>query len=248
MTSADDEMVRVRRERAVQRDDVAALPELVEAHVADPEFQETLIDVGIVGDHLAPEVPRQPGDERSDPSGADDADGLAGEVEADKPVEGEVAVAHPVVGLVDATVQRQDQRDRVLGDRVRRVGGDPHDVEAEPGGCHEVDVVEPGAAERDVANPDRGECREGGVIEHVVHEHAHRLGAVGERYRRQPQPILELDDLMTRQLVGAAKRHRFVRLGRVHRNSHPASIPSPWALQVIVRSRASGGPAGSPRA
>ena len=230
-------MVRLRGQRAVQGDDVAALPDLVESDVPDPQIGERLIDDGIVGDHVAAEVPREAGHDGADLAGADDADGLAGEVEADEPVEGEVAVADPVVRLVDAAVERQDQRDRVLGHGVRRVRRYSHDVEAEPAGRREVDVVEAGAAERDVAHACCRECGHRGLVEHVVHEHADGLRPVGERHRRQPQPVLELDDLMAEALVGAPEGRRLVRLGRVHRDSHRPSIPS---VRVVALASSSG--------
>ena len=90
----------------------------VDGHVLDAEFEEVLVGERIDGEHPASQVPEQPGHDRTDPAGADDAGRLAGEVEADEAVEREVAVTDAVVGTVDAPVQREDERQGVLGDRV----------------------------------------------------------------------------------------------------------------------------------
>ncbi len=52
-------------------------------------------------------------------------------VEADKPVEGKIEFTNPVVGAMDLAVERQEQADCVLGDRMGRIGGDADNPESE---------------------------------------------------------------------------------------------------------------------
>ena len=162
-----------------------------------PRSARAAVDEGSWAMHIAPEVPRQPGDEGADPAGADDTDGLAGEVEADESVEGEVAVAHTVVRLVDAAVQREDQRDRVLGNCVRRVRRTR--TTSSPAGrrrpgrrcCTRRSAVRRGAPP---PPPSAVEGRHHRSTSFTNTQTASRAG--GEWDRRQPQPVLELDDHM----------------------------------------------------
>ena len=110
--------------------------------------------------------------------GADNAGGLAVQVEADESVEREVEVVHAVVGARDFAIEREQQRDGVFGDGVGRVGRDARDREAEFLRGGEIDAVETGAAQRDVLHAEPGERFEARPVHAVVHEDADRLRAV----------------------------------------------------------------------
>lgn len=74
---------------------------------------------------------------------ADEADGLAVQIEAEQAVEQKVALAHAVVRLVVLAHDGEDHPDCELGDGLGRVGGHAHDGEPVRAGGGEVDVVEP---------------------------------------------------------------------------------------------------------
>ena len=74
---------------------------------------------------------------------------FAEHVKADKTIQIEVAVTHPIVGAVDISIERQHERDGVLGDCVRRIGRDAEDSQAKFGRGGEIDVVIAGAPQGD---------------------------------------------------------------------------------------------------
>ena len=117
----------------------------------------------------------------ADFSRAENAGGLAVQVEADEAVEREVQVMHAVVGARDFAIEREEQRDGVLGDGVGRVGRDARDREAEFLRGGEVDAVEAGAAQRDVLHAELRERFEARAVHAVIHERADGLRAVRGR-------------------------------------------------------------------
>ena len=116
-------------------------------------------------------------------AGHDHRRSLAGEIESDETVEGEVSVVHPVVGTVDLSVERQDERGGVLGHRVRRVFGDVDDREAVAFGGVEIDVVESGATQRNDAYAETRQLLDHDGIDVVVREHARCVGTRGQTNR-----------------------------------------------------------------
>ncbi|VFT59779.1 Uncharacterised protein [Pseudomonas aeruginosa] len=95
----------------------------------------------------------------------------------------EIALAGPVVGAVQAPVERQDQADRVLGDSVRRIGGDVHHRQAERFGGGQVDVVVAGRAQGDQARAAGRQAFQHRPREVVVDEGADYFEALGEDRR-----------------------------------------------------------------
>ena len=81
----------------------------------------------IIGEHLHAESAQDLGNDAPDLAGAHDAGGLAVQVEADQAIEREVELAHTVEGAVDLAVESQQQRDGMLGHRVRRIDRDTRD-------------------------------------------------------------------------------------------------------------------------
>ena len=209
-------MVRLGRERTVERDDVGGLDRRQEVDVRDAEVHQVLVAVRVDGEDVAPEVPQQAGDDRTDLAGADHCGGLARHVEPDQPVEREVAVAHAVVGAMDVPVERQDHGQRVLGDGVGRVGGYPHDRHADPAGVVDVDVVEAGTPHRDDPDAPRLERVEHDGADVVVDERAHRVGARGERGGRRCEAdvvVVDVEDGFGTEC--GVERGPVVRLGGV---------------------------------
>ena len=76
---------------------------------------------------------------------ANDSNRLAEHVKADETIQIEVAVTHAIVGAVNISIERQHQRDGVLGDGVRRIGGDAEHGQAKLGCGGKIDVVIAGA-------------------------------------------------------------------------------------------------------
>ena len=146
----------------------------------------------VVGQHLAGEaLAHDPGHDGADRTGADHAHRPAVQVEAQEPVEREVVVAGADIGAVDAAVEAEDQADRELRHRVRRVGGHADDLDPQLPGRTQVDIVEAGAAQR---HEPRAAGRQGlqrRPVELVVHEHADAGEALGEARRLRREPRLE---------------------------------------------------------
>ena len=63
------------------------------------------------------------------------------QIEAQQAVERKVTFAHTGKSAVRVAVQRQDQRQRVFGHGLRRIGGHAGHEQAQPGGSGDVDVV-----------------------------------------------------------------------------------------------------------
>ena len=79
------------------------------------------------------------------------------DVRAHQSVDGEISLPHPVVGLVDAAVEAEEQGHGVLGDGVRGIGRDAGDLQAERLCSCQIDVVKSGAAHGDEAGAAAGE-------------------------------------------------------------------------------------------
>ena len=78
--------------------------------------------MGVERQHATAESGQDPGQDGANGSGSDDPSGLAVQVEAEQPVEGEVALAHAVEGTVGLAVQRQNQGEGMLGHRMGGIG------------------------------------------------------------------------------------------------------------------------------
>ena len=86
----------------------------------------------IVGDHLHPQAERAAGDDRADVAGADQAERLAGDLDAHEAVLLPLAGLGAGVGLGQLAGEREHQRDGVLGggDRVAERGVHHHHAAA----------------------------------------------------------------------------------------------------------------------
>ena len=128
----------------------------------------------------------------------------------------------PVVGAVGLAVEGQDQRDRVLGDGVGRVGGHPADGEARRGGRRDVDVVEAGRAEGEQADAEGGEARDDRRREVVVDEGANRPGPGREGGGVGGEAGLVEDEHVARGGIGGGQRSDVVGTGREDGDLHRA--------------------------
>ncbi len=173
-----------------------------------------LVVVRVDGEHPAPQVPQQPRHDGTDATGADHADRLAGEIEPDEAVECEVAVADPVVGAVDPTVEGEDQRQRVLGHGVGRVGRHVDDHDSEMVGGVEVDVVVPGAPQCHAPDAGRAQRLEHRRVDGVVDEHADDVGARGEFDGGQVETGVEIHEPVVP--IGRLEAFAVVGLGGEH--------------------------------
>src|SRR5947208_16640348 len=78
----------------------------------------------------------------SDFSSAENAGGFAMKIETDEAVEGKVKVVHTIARARDFAIEREEERDRVLGDRVRGIGGNACDRETKLLRGHQINAVE----------------------------------------------------------------------------------------------------------
>ena len=116
-------------ERRVQGDEIGAPEQLVELDLLDAEIGRPLgRQERIEGDHLHLQPVRAVGDDRADIAAADDAERLAGDLDAHEAVLLPLAGLGRGVGRGNLAGKRKHQRDRVLGggDRIaeRRVHHD----------------------------------------------------------------------------------------------------------------------------
>ena len=214
----------------MQRDDVGLAQQVRELHVADAELPgERGIRRDVVGEQTASEPVEDAEHHRADAAGADDAGDLAVQVEADQPVEREVRLADACIRAMQLAVQGQDQRDRVLGHRVRRVLRHADDLQPEGRRRVEVHVVEAGRAQRDQADAAGGEHVERLAIEPVVHERAHRGKAARQRRRVAGKAWFEVAEAVAKALVGDLEgvpvEAMRVEDGDVH-HDHPFTRPA----------------------
>ena len=117
--------------RHVDRDEVAALEQLVEAHGLHAELLRPCGgDVGVVGDDLGAERLQARGDERADAAEADDADGLLVELDARVVRPLPLALRERGVRGRDVPGEAQDVADGELGRRDDVRGRRVHDHDA----------------------------------------------------------------------------------------------------------------------
>ena len=100
----------------MQRDEIAALEQLVQLYPLDAEVGGALgRQERIVGDHLHAQRPGAVGDDRADVAATDDAQGFARELDPHEPGFFPLAALGRGVGGGDAPGQRHHHGDGVLG-------------------------------------------------------------------------------------------------------------------------------------
>lgn len=207
-----DQVMRVGRERTLQTENVGLGEKPLERHIGHAEGRAFVGRIGIRGDHAAAEAAHDAREGAPDEAGADDAHGLAAEIEAEEPLKGEIAFAHPVEGAVGVAVEREDQGHRMFGDRMGRIGG--HAPHRHPGGlgCRQIDMVEARRAQRDQLRAGRGQLGDDGRRHLIVHEGADAVGPAGEAHRLVGQARLDEGQLVP-ALVGGGEKLAVIGLG-----------------------------------
>ena len=219
-----DEVLRSGEQRTMERDDIGPGEEVVATDEFEAGGAGFRRRVGIERDDMAAEALENfPGD-RADAARADESGGFAVKIKALKAFEAKIATAHAVVGEVGVAVEREQERDGVLGDGVRRIGGDVGDGEAQRRGGGEIDLVVARAAEGDQTNAGGGERGENGGVERIVDEGADRLAAAGEGGVGRGKSIFDPDKLMGACGVRGVEMTAVVRAGAVNGDFHAAIL------------------------
>ena len=186
-----DHAGRLGRLRHVDRDEVAALEQLVEGHQLHAELLGPRgRDVRVVGDDLGAERLQAGGDECADAAESDDADGLLVELDAGVVRPLPLPLCERRVRGGDVTGEAQDVPDGELGGRDDVRGRCVHDHDARRRGGLDVDVVEADARARDDLEVRRGRDRLGVDLRGGTHEDRVRLGEC----RQQRRAVGAVDD------------------------------------------------------
>ena len=186
-----DEVPRRGFERTVERDDVGSGQQFVERRIGDATASQFGFGSRVECQHAAAEAEHDLGHAAADPSGANHADRSPEEVEAEQTIQGKIALADPVVGLVQPAVEREHKADRVFRDRVRRILRHTDDRQRKPRGRRQIDLIEAGAAERDQLHALMSKDVERGGIELIVHEAVDGCGPLGQPGRVAVEPRFE---------------------------------------------------------
>ncbi|MNI62666.1 hypothetical protein D3C73_1179960 [compost metagenome] len=204
----------------MQADDLRFGEQLRQLHVPCAKRLDLGIGVGVIGQELAAETVHDFREGRTDLSGADHADSLAHQIETGQPVQGEITLACAVVRAVQAPVQRQDQRHRMFGHRVGRIGRHPNDHQPQAFGHGQVDVVVTGRAQGDQAGTAGRQLFEHGSAEVIVDEGADHLELLGQRHGVQAQPCRLEMQLDAGRKVDAQKTVAVVGLAAEKNRTH----------------------------
>ena len=208
-----DHVVVLRRERAVERDDVALAEDRFERDVLEIQFARVFgVRVRIVRQHAHPEAAQQPDERASDLARADHADRLAAQVESHEAADGEIALADAVVRPVDLPVQRHEQRERVFGDGVGRILRHADDLDPELAGGLQVHVVIPGAAHGDELHAVFVKLFHHLLVQLVVHERADGVESRREVRGARTEFRLEIRDVEPVLFVFLLEEEAVVRL------------------------------------
>ena len=171
-----DQMMGFLSQRAVEGDDVGLGEQLVELHII-----QAGVGVGelVVGQDLHAKATADVTENAANLTGANQAHGLAVQIEAGKAVEGEVEVAGAQICLVSAAVDGQQQSHGVLSDRIRGVGGDTEHAQLAGSGL-DVHVVEAGAAQGNGLDAQLVEAVHNFLIDGVVNKNTDGVIAGGQ--------------------------------------------------------------------
>jgi len=112
--------MRLGRERGVQRDHFALARERFRVGVFDTVLLSPFgRRIQVEGQHAHPEPAQDLRGDAADLARADNAGGLAVQVKADEAIERKVKIMDAVVGARDFAIEREQERDGVLGHRIR---------------------------------------------------------------------------------------------------------------------------------
>ena len=134
----------------MQRDAVGAAQQVVQLDLLDADVDRALLgQEGIIGDHLHPQALRTAGNDAADIARTDQAERLAGELDAHVVALGPFARLGARVRLRDLAGEREQHGNRVFGGGDRVAEGRVHHHHAALAGGRDIDVVDPdpGAAD-----------------------------------------------------------------------------------------------------
>ena len=167
-------MVGLRRQRAVQADEVRRAQQFLQPDVPHQALQRR-VAVLVIGQNGHTEAAADAGHGRADAPGAHDASGGAVQRVTQQAVQRKVVVAHLDVGFADAAVGGHGQRHGVFGHGLGAVTGHPQHCDAAALGGVQVHVIEPGAAKQQQFYPDGSQRFQHRGRTVGVDERAHRL-------------------------------------------------------------------------
>ena len=182
----------------MQADNVGNGEQRVELDITAAQAFEFGTAHRVDSEERAAEPRHDPGEGEANAAGADDPHGAAVEVKAEKAVQREIALPDTRVGAADPAVEGQDQRRRMLGDRVRRISGHPGDRDPEFLCCRKVDIVEPRTAQRDEPRAAVLQSREHVAVDLVVDKRTYGRSTLGQSRRRRVQMRLEICNVVRR--------------------------------------------------
>ena len=173
-------MIGIRRERAVQRNDITAAVQFLQGYILRAPLPHRIIGNRIEGENLHPETGNHIDENPPDPPGSYHPRRFPVNIEAQKTVQGEVPLAHPIVGPVVPAVQTENQTRGVLGHRVGRVGRYP--AHPHPPFLHrrQVNIIEARASQGDGPHPQIRQTMNHLGVHHIIHEHADRIETFGQ--------------------------------------------------------------------
>src|SRR5262245_65905205 len=116
--------MRLRRQRAVQSDDVRSGEQIRARDILHAQSLAVEVWKRIVRQQSAAETIHDSRYDGAELACADASHGTAMQIESQQPVEGEIAFALAGVSAVYFAIERQDQTGRMLGHRIRRVSRD----------------------------------------------------------------------------------------------------------------------------
>ncbi len=215
-----DKMMGLWRQRAVQGDKIGMGKQGLAIHIAHPQGFAFRVGNGIVCQHGAAESREDACDNLSDLSRSHDSCGLAVEIESHQPVQGEVSFTHPIVGAMDIPVEGEDERKRMLGHGMGRIGRNPGHRDAKVAGGPQIDLVEPGAAKNDQAHAPAGKILENLALALVIDEKTHRFGILRQRGRPGGKPWFQIHQPMPVPGIGRVEKPLVVGFGAEYRNFH----------------------------
>ncbi|MNL11452.1 hypothetical protein D3C87_1322900 [compost metagenome] len=204
----------------MQADDLRFGQQLRQAQITGAQRFDLRVWAWVIRQQLATEAVHDFGEGRADLPGADHADGLAHQIETGQPMQAEIAFAGAIVGAVQTAVECQDQRHRVFGHGMGRVGRNAHDRQAQAFGRCQVDMVVTGRAQGDQACAAGGQAFEHRGAEVIIDEGADHLVMLGQRCRIEAQSCRLKVQLDARWQVGGKKTVTVVGLAAEKNRAH----------------------------
>ena len=129
----------------MKTDDVRPLQEFIQLDVFDDAT--AFVPANRIGrKHVATEAVCDTRRDGANVARANDTEGLARQIEAHQPIQRKVAMPHSLVSKMDLPIEAEQQRESVLGDRIRRIGRHARDGDVVGSSRLQIDIVETGRA------------------------------------------------------------------------------------------------------